>query len=967
MDIIRSLLNSFVFWAAWIIIPIIMEIIPAFGSLFILLKRRIVGHKNEKKMTIFPEISLIIPVYNSEDSLGECIRSISDSTYPNSKMRVFLVNNQGKDNSFGVFTKCQELYPDLMMQWMNAEQGKSRALNLALYNSEGKYIIHIDSDGVLEPSALENMVTHFENDLTVNCMTGAVLTRPDMVQKYKFGISRLFRKLEFVEYAQAFLAGRNYASETNSVYTLSGAFSGFRKSAILNSWLYSTDTICEDTHITFQMKYMQNEKVKISEDAIFFVDPIEDADRLYTQRQRWQRGSLEVSKMFMEKKLNPAKMFTDVNVRTLMYDHTFAFPRLIWYLALICLTYIGYSGKTVLFSMGIVFAFYIVSGYLYYFSILGFLKKFKELHDYYRRQWWVIALLPFFNFIVFFIRLAGIINGIGSESSWKTKTLHEEREEFDNVLRKDSRVFVKRIRKIRDRINYSPVEMRRRRERNTQSIGWYIVIGVVFLIAAALAAVCRWVTLTYGVSLNDLIITMKSPLKGTGHDVIYAALRSCLPIVFGCIALFVALATVCIKIQKKSRANEAEGKKSGRLGKILFSALAWCSVCSVFATAVYANNCFDIVGYLSTRGSASSIYETYYVDPLTVAISRSEEPKNLIYLYVESLETTYASTDVGGYQPMNYMPNLTQLAQENISFSEDDKLGGFHSTYGTGVTMGALFGTTTGVPYDWPGDINSDANQGSFASGITALGDVLESMGYNQEFLCGSDGTFAGRATYFTQHGNYNIFDYFTAIEKGYIAPDYKVWWGYEDEILFKIAKDEALRLSKEDKPFNLTFLTVDMHHIDGYMCNICHNDYSNVTANVVSCVDRQIKDFIDWCKKQPFFDDTVIVITGDHPRMDTSLVEGVEYYDRTVYNCFINAPANENTVTKNREFTPLDIFPSVLSAMGFNIEGDRLGLGTDLFSGTPTLAEENGFEWLNSELSKRSNYYLANFAPELN
>lgn len=452
MDVIKHIVNSFLFWAAWIIIPLIMEIIPAFGSLIVLWKRRILRYKR-KKPILYPEISIIIPIYNSEATLEACIRSIHESTYPNDKMRVFLVNNQGKDNSFQVYTECQSKYPDLIMQWMNAEQGKSRALNLALYNSDGKYIIHIDSDGLLEPSALANMVERFEDDLSVNCMTGAILTTPEQIEEYPRGLSRLFRKLEFVEYAQAFLAGRNFASDFNAIYTLSGAFSGFRKSVILKSWLYSTDTICEDTQITFQMKYMQKEHVKISEDSIFFVDPIEGVDKLYTQRQRWQRGSLEVSKMFLERQMNPIKGFFDVNTRTLLYDHTFAFPRLIWYLALICLATIGYSGEMVFLSMGIIMGLYVISGYLYYFAILGFLKEFKPIYRYYRAQWWVIPLLPVFNFIVFFIRLAGIINGIGTESSWKTNTLTEEREAFIQTLKADWSKYFKKIVSLRRWVN----------------------------------------------------------------------------------------------------------------------------------------------------------------------------------------------------------------------------------------------------------------------------------------------------------------------------------------------------------------------------------------------------------------------------------------------------------------------------------------------------------------------------------
>ena len=233
MGIIDKLLNSFIFWAAWIIIPVIMEIIPSIGSIIILFRRRMKAVPTPRP-AIYPEISIIIPVYNSQDTLGKCIDSIADSVYPNENIRLFLVNNQGVDNSFQVYTECQDKYPDLYMQWLNADQGKSRALNLAIYNSEGKYIIHIDSDGILEPMALTNMVEKFESNSSINCMTGAIMTQPDMVQKYPFGISRLFRKLEFMEYAQAFLAGRSYASDINAIYTISGAFRDFENLRCLN-------------------------------------------------------------------------------------------------------------------------------------------------------------------------------------------------------------------------------------------------------------------------------------------------------------------------------------------------------------------------------------------------------------------------------------------------------------------------------------------------------------------------------------------------------------------------------------------------------------------------------------------------------------------------------------------------------------------------------------------------------------
>ena len=452
MELINRFCNSFLFWAAWIIIPVMMEIVPSLGSVFVLIKKHIF-HKEIIKPAIDPEISLIIPIYNSMDTLEQCIRSIDESDYPDERIRIFLVNNQGQDDSFQVFCDCQQKYPQLQMQWLNAKLGKSKALNMALFNSEGKYIIHIDSDGLLERSALRNMVYRFEADQTIECMTGVILTDPKQVQAYPPVLPRILRKVEFMEYAQAFLAGRNYSAEVNAVYTLSGAFSAFRKSAVLKSQLYNTDTICEDTQITFQMKYLQKTKVGICEDAIFFVDPIEDMNKLYTQRQRWQRGSLEVSHLFLKDKLKARNMLTNVGVRTLLYDHTFAFPRMIWYLALICLLCMNYSFAQIGYSTLFLYGLYVLIGVFYYISTVGFLKNFKEIRKYYAKQWYVIPVLPIFNLMVFFIRFAGVINSINTDSAWKTRNFTQEKESFVQTVAKDFSVVGHFLGRIRDFVN----------------------------------------------------------------------------------------------------------------------------------------------------------------------------------------------------------------------------------------------------------------------------------------------------------------------------------------------------------------------------------------------------------------------------------------------------------------------------------------------------------------------------------
>ncbi len=437
-DILVTLSKSFIFWLTWIIIPVIVEIVPAIGGFIILLKKRFTVNKDENIKGRMPEITLIIPIYNSQDTLYQCIKSIDNSTYPSELIEIFLVNNMTKDNSFEIFTECQNEFKELSMQWLNAKQGKSKALNMALFNAQGKYIIHIDSDGRLEKHAIMNMVTRFENNSDIHCMTGTILTDPENIEQTESFFMRFLRKCEFCEYGQAFLAGRNFESEFDNVFTLSGAFSAFRKSTILKTQMYNTDTVCEDTHVTFQIKKILKKRVYLCENALFMVDPIEDLNKLYTQRQRWQRGELEVANMFLKKEMKATKGFlTNPMVRLLMFDHTFAFPRMIWYFALICLVFMNYPMSMVIGSTLVIYVLYVLSAFLYYINILTYLSPFKGLKRYYAKKWYICIFLPLYNFMNFWIRFAGIINSINSNGMWRTRNLTEERQSFTDKVRED--------------------------------------------------------------------------------------------------------------------------------------------------------------------------------------------------------------------------------------------------------------------------------------------------------------------------------------------------------------------------------------------------------------------------------------------------------------------------------------------------------------------------------------------------
>ena len=99
---------------------------------------------------------------------------------------------------------------------------------------------------------------------------------------------------------------------------------------------------------------------------------------------------------------------------------------------------------------------------------------------------------------------------------------------------------------------------------------------------------------------------------------------------------------------------------------------------------------------------------------------------------------------------------------------------------------------------------------------------------------------------------------------------------------------------------------------------------------------------------------------------MQTSFINNKMFKDRSIYNCIVN-PYNKELSNKNRIYSALDNYPTIVSAIGGNIEGDKLGLGVNLFSNEKTLLERYGTVKADIELKKKSNFYNKKILKEGN
>ena len=481
----------------------------------------------------------------------------------------------------------------------------------------------------------------------------------------------------------------------------------------------------------------------------------------------------------------------------------------------------------------------------------------------------------------------------------------------------------------------------------------------------------NWLLTNYGnIKVDELLFYIFVPIKTAERGLINSFItNSLIPSLMISSILFIILYClvkeinkhnffeICIRIRSKIL--------SFNMKKVTVLFLFRLVEVAIALSVIYISmNKLHVFEYIKEQMMSSPFIKDNYIDPRKSNIVFPDKKKNLIYIYVESLESTYFSKEYGGAMSDNLLEPITDLVKNNIYFSSTENFGGGALTLAaTSYTSAALVAHTAGLPLKINGnEINNSYGHRSFLKGAYTLGEILEKENYNQMFMIGSDKQFGNRDVYFETHGNYIIYDLNTAKEKNKIPKDYHVWWGFEDGKLFEYAKEEITKLSKKEEPFNFTLLTANTHHVGGYIEESCEQKFNDNYANAIYCSAGQLDEFVSWLKEQDFYENTVIVIVGDHLSMDPNFFDNIDAdYQRTVFNLFINSSVTTKN-TNNRVFTTMDMFPTTLASMGVKVEGDKLGLGTNLFSDKQTITEEYGFDYVNSEISKNSLFYNTEF-----
>ncbi len=115
-----------------------------------------------------PKVSVIIPVYNSEEYLEKCLDSVLGQDVQD--IEIIIVNDGSPDNSQEIIDRYTAKHSDKIKAFTKENGGQSSARNMALSFASGEFIAFVDSDDYLEPDMLKTSLSFAEaNDYDIVC------------------------------------------------------------------------------------------------------------------------------------------------------------------------------------------------------------------------------------------------------------------------------------------------------------------------------------------------------------------------------------------------------------------------------------------------------------------------------------------------------------------------------------------------------------------------------------------------------------------------------------------------------------------------------------------------------------------------------------------------------------------------------------------------------------------------------
>lgn len=241
---------------------------------------------------LLPTTTVIVPAYNEGKLVWQTLMSIANSDFPTSKMQILAIDDGSKDDTWYWMKKAKEELGDRIFIYQQPQnKGKRHALYRGFNLGSGEVFVTIDSDSIIKPDTLRNMVSPFVVDENCGAVAGNV-----RVLNHKKGI---LPKMLNVSFVMSFEFVRSAESQLGTVLCTPGALAAYRSSAVfkcLPEWIDqkfmgTPSDIGEDRAMT-NMILKQGKRVLFQRNALVLTDVPVQYQGLYKMFIRWGRSNV---------------------------------------------------------------------------------------------------------------------------------------------------------------------------------------------------------------------------------------------------------------------------------------------------------------------------------------------------------------------------------------------------------------------------------------------------------------------------------------------------------------------------------------------------------------------------------------------------------------------------------------------------------------------------------------------------
>jgi phosphoglycerol transferase len=318
---------------------------------------------------------------------------------------------------------------------------------------------------------------------------------------------------------------------------------------------------------------------------------------------------------------------------------------------------------------------------------------------------------------------------------------------------------------------------------------------------------------------------------------------------------------------------------------------------------------------------------------------------DLLMIYLEGTDRQFADPAVWGdaYAPLN------NFASEGVAFNRVSQI------VATGWSTAGITASLCGVPIVPRGllyGMNFEKMH-SYMPGVTCLGDLAQQAGYQTAFVVGGPLEFGGLDMLFgPEHG------FEKAVGRDELRKIYPksetdaalIGWTLDDQLVFKHAKTLHEEMLAKPAPYSLVIETIGPHGYEGYLSRHCAADgkaqFSRDTDRVLRCTIDDAIRFVKEARarqaaKRPGHP-LLVVLQSDHLNHDALTPNVAAEYGG--YNTVMMAGAGlPASLVVNKPAGMIDVYPTILQALGLQNPPYEAGLGRSLLASLPTLVETYG------------------------